>query len=180
MSYLSQELCGCPERCAGMAVINEMRPYQYLYQSEVITDVREYEWMGYVSFPADRVFIRGNTFPIDCSNSDFYKDGASFYTYTKVDDYTCVYNQTSFINGFLSLRKLSAQQDITIYFNEDRRRELCGWCGCNNECVRVTSIIAGVLTGIVVLLFLTMMIKYKNKLKRLCSKGTSITFKLKQ
>lgn len=172
MSYLSNELCGCPTACSSMEVINAFRAYQYSYISQVITDSRQYEWMGYISFPADKVYIRGDNYPIDCTTSDFY-DTVSFFPYIQLDDNTCLYN-TSYTNGFISLRSLSASQQITIYFDEDRRRQLCGICGCSDGCIMLTWIVGGVITAIVSLLLLFLLFKYRNQLRKICSKGTSI------
>lgn len=169
---LSTELCGCPTGCSGMEIINELRAHDFNYVSMVISNDREYEWMAYITFAYDLVYIRGNSFPISCEKSDFYNNNF-FYPYAQLNEYTCLYNG-SYANGFISLRELSASQSFTIYFDESRRRELCGWCGCNPKCVRVTWIVGGIFTALISLFLLFLLIKYRVQLTKICSKGTSI------
>jgi hypothetical protein len=169
-AFLSNELCGCPTACSNMQILTQYRPYEFNYNQAILTNDKEYEWIGYLNFPGDQVFISGNNLPIQCSFSDFYNSNA-FHYFTQLDDYTCLYNST-FNNAFISLRKLSASQQFTIYFEQSRRRELCGWCACNDTCILTTSIVFAVITFILVCVFIIFMWKHKNMIKRLFSRGS--------
>lgn len=158
-STLSQELCLCPDGCAGMDVISQQRPYEFQYVSQVITAANQYEWMGYISFPYDAVYLSSDTLAISCGSSMLYSSN-TFFTFTQVNDYLCVYN-TSFQNLFISLRQVSASQQLTIYFDPSQRRNLCGICNCDVTCETNVAIVVGVLGGVVLLGFIILCYRRK-------------------
>lgn len=173
-SPLSEELCLCTRGCAQMSVISEYRPYVFTYNAYPITDDKQYQWMGYISFPADRVFISGNSLDISCASSDVYT-GVFFAPLVQYSANTCVYN-TSFTDLFISLRTLSSTQTLTLYFDEDRRRNLCGFCGCNSTCENALIIIFSVIIGLMLLLLLFFLLKNNCfNLKKLLSYRVKVT-----
>jgi len=147
MTVLSLELCLGVTCCPGMDVIDSTRPYVFNYESKVLTASNQLEWAGYISFPYDIVYLSGNN--IDCASSFLYSS-PTFFSWTQINSDLCVYNNT-YTNMFVALRQISASQQLTIYFDESRRRNLCGFCNCNTECEQNIAIIFGVLAGFFIL-----------------------------
>lgn len=142
-----------------MDVINEQRPYPFSYLSKPITNSKQYEWMGYISFPYDVIYLSSSSLEIDCSSSFLYSQSV-FYSWTQVNSNLCLYNN-SYQNLFVALRQVSASQELTIYFDEDRRRSLCGVCNCDLACEQMVGIVVGVCGTLFVLLCFFLCIKYR-------------------
>lgn len=174
MTVLSQELCLCPTGCAGMDVINDQRPYVFNYVSQVLTNTQQYEWMGYISFPYNIIYLSSNSLSINCASSFLYSQNV-FYQWTQLNNNLCVYN-SSYQNMFVALRQISANQELTIFFDETKRRNLCGVCGCDITCEQTVAIVVGIIAGLIILLGFIICVRSK-AIKNIFNVGKKFSLK---
>jgi len=171
MTVLSLELCQCPTGCSGMDLISVQRPYPFQYVAKVLTNAKQYDYMAYITFPYNTIYLTASSYDIDCSSSFLYSS-PTFYQWTQLNPTTCLYNGT-FPNMFVSLKQLSASQDMTIYFDETRRRDLCGMCGCDVSCEQTVAIVVGVIASLIGLVCIIWCI-HSNTIKDLVGHGKNI------
>jgi hypothetical protein len=173
MTVLSIELCGAATCCPGMDQLDTTRAYPFDYESKVLSTSTQYEWMGYISFPYDVVYLSGEQ-QINCASSFLYSTNV-FYQWTQVNANLCVYN-SSYTNMFIALRQISASQTLTIYFDETRRRNLCGVCNCDPSCEQGVAIGMGVFAGLFILICLFICVK-SEAMKNIFNVGKKIKLK---
>jgi hypothetical protein len=157
-----------------MDVLDTTRAYPFDYVSKVLTNSQQYEWMGYISFPYNIVYLSSSALPINCAASFLYSQSV-FYQWTQVNDYLCVFNAT-YNNLFVSLRQVSASQELTLFFDETKRRNLCGVCGCDVQCEQIVAIVMGVVAGVV--LFVGFLLCVRTRvIKNMFSVGKRVSIK---
>lgn len=173
MTILSEALCIGSQCCPGIDTISTTNPYTFQYESKVLTASNQLEWAGYISFPYDIVYLSGTD--INCASSFLYSTN-TFYQWIQINSDLCVYN-TSYTNIFVALRQVSASQTLTIYFDETRRRNLCGFCGCNTECEQNIAIIFGIISGLFILVCFYFCCVKTNVIKNIFDVKKKITIK---
>jgi hypothetical protein len=136
-SSLSLELCGCNYGCLNMDQVYKI-PYEFNYVKKNLVLVNEYDYMAYLGVSGNIVYVSATQDPVDCSYSDITIDNIH-YPLINYSPSICYYNGT-FSTAFLSLRNLvfntGTYNGFLIYYDDiiPTKRELCGWCECNQSC----------------------------------------------